>query len=213
MFEGRARPTALRPGSRFPRAVRELSQSRWRYAVAAVLFAGILLGIFARGKSIVWGEDAEYAALSDVEFGVGIRAEADDNLMVAIDLFHEAEYDKSIRVLERLLRSDPTYPFPEYLSYSLGVVKLKASREMGGGFFISIYDKVLVKEGLKHLRSAVLSSASPRLIEESYWLMAKGHFMLVERDSGLQCLHKVIQIRGKRGDEANRLRILVESKP
>ena len=54
-------------------------------------------------------------------------------------------------------------------------------------------------------------TASPRLAEEAYWLMAKGHLMGGEREEGLRALQKVIEMDGKRQADARRLKILIES--
>jgi len=210
VFEERTNVGGPRPLARVHRAARFVARRRWVFAAAAVLALGIALGVLVRGKSIVWGHSAEYAALREVEFGVGIRAEADDNLKVAIGLFHEAEYDRSIRVLERLLKAEPVHPFPDYVNYALGVVHLAAAGEGGSGS-IRLYDRSHVREGLESLRRAIILTASPRMAEEAHWMMAKGHFMLGEREDGIRTLEGAIAVRGKREVEARRLKILIES--
>ena len=192
------------------RAARVVSRRRWVFAAAAVLALSIFTGLLIRGKSILWGDDAKYAELSDVEFGVGIRAEADDDLLVAMNLFHEGEYDRSIRVLERLMKAEPAHTSPDFVNYSLGVVHLVAAEGTGSGP-IRVFDREHVRQGIESLRQAAMLTSSPRLAEEAYWLMAKGHLMVGERKDGIRLLQQVIESGGERVGEARRLKILIES--
>ena len=192
------------------RAARLVSRRRWIFAAAAVLAMSIFVGLLLRGKSILWGDDAKYAALSDVEFGIGIRAEADDTLLVAMNLFHEGEYDRSIRVLERLMKAEPVHPFRDFANYTLGVVHLVAAGGSGNGP-IRVFDREHVRQGLESLGRAAMLTSSPRLAEEAYWLMAKGHLMVGEREEGLRFLQQVIDSGGQRKGEARRLKVLIES--
>ena len=210
VFEERVNGRAPRSFAGVRRAVQVTSKRRWIFAAAAVLVLGVSVGLLIRGKSILWGDDAKYAVLGDVDFRVGIRAEADDNLMTAMSLFHEGEYDRSIRVLERLLKGEPAHPFPDYVNYSLGVVHLAAA-EGGGSGSIRVFDRPHVRQGLESLRRAAMLTASPRLVEEAYWLMAKGHLMVGEREEGMRFLQKVTELDGKRAGDARRLNILIES--
>ncbi len=192
------------------RAVRRVSHRRWVFAAAAILALSIFVGLLIRGKSILWGDDARYAALSEVEFGVGIRAETDDNLLVAMNLFHEGEYDRSIRILERSIKREPAHPHLDFVNYSLGLVHLVAAEGSGSGP-IRVFDREHVRQGLEGLRRAAMLTASSRLAEESYWLMAKGHLMVGETEEGIRFLQKVIELGGQRGGEATRLKVLIES--
>lgn len=192
------------------RAARLVSRRRWVFAAAAILALGVFMGLLMRGKSLLWGDDARYAVLSEVEFGVGIRTEADDNLSVAINLFHAGEYDRSIRVLERLNKGEQLHPFPDFVNYSLGVVHLVAAEGSVSGP-IKVFDREHVRQGLWSLNRAAIMTANPRLAEEAYWLMAKGHLMVGERAEGIRFLQKVVELGGQRGGEARRLKILIES--
>jgi tetratricopeptide (TPR) repeat protein len=210
VFERRvAHPASARvaPLKRIGDAVRS---RRWVLAAAAVVAIAVVTGMFVRGKSVLWGDEAAYAALTDVEFGVGIRAEADDNLMVAMTLFREGNYDRSIRVLERVLKAEPSHPFTDFVNYSLGVVHLAAAESRVGGS-ISLYDREHVNRALESLRRAAMLTPSSRLAEEAHWLTAKGQLMLGEREAGLSSLERVIEYEGKREGEARRLKILIES--
>ena len=210
VFEGRLNGSPAAKPRGTGRIAGIAAGSRWVFTAAAVFALAVFVGQLVRGKSILWGDEAEYAALSSVDFKVSIRAEADDDLMVAMSLFHEGDYERSIRVLDRLMRSVPAYPFPDFVNYSLGVVHL-AVAETRLGNSIRIYDRSHVTQALESLRRAAMLTASRRMAEEAHWLTAKGHLMMGDRSTGLLELEKVIDYGGKRGGEARRLKILIES--
>ncbi len=210
IFEGRAGGGADSPGSRIGRAIRVVSKRPWILAAAAVLVVAVAVGSLMGKKSILWGADAKYAALSNVDFHVGMRTEADDELMAAWELFRDSEYDRSVAILERMLRVSPTHPFPDQVNYSLGIVHLVAAAEGGVGS-VRVFDRAHVRRGLESLRRAARLTASTRLAQEAYWLMAKGHLMVGDRESALAALEEVRERGGKREVEARRLKILIES--
>ena len=210
VFEGRVIAAQPHPLAGVRRAMEVVSSRRWVFAAAAMLALAIAVAVLVRGKSILWGEDAAYAALADVEFGVGIRAEADDNMMIAMNLFRQAEYDQSITVLERLLKAEPAHPFPDRVNYALGLVHLVAAGQ-GGTESVRVFDRSHISRGLESLQRAIMLTASPRLAEEAHWLSAKGQLMLGRREDGIRALDAVIQVGGRREADARQLRILLES--
>lgn len=193
----------------FKRAVRLIAGRRWIVAAAAVVAIAMVTVLVLRGKSILWGDEMRYASLSELDFGVGIRAEADDNLTVALELYRERDYDRSVRVLERMLRSEPAHPFPDHVYYFLGAVHLAAAEQNVIGP-VRVYDRERVRMALESLHRAGLLTPRARLAEESYWLIAKGHLMLGERGKACEVLERVLEYRGKRGPEARRIKILIE---
>jgi hypothetical protein len=152
-------------------------------------------------------QSAERFALFKVEspeVEINVRGAGEDDIKSAHMLFRTGKYREAIALLERYTKAFPQSPTTAYAEYSLGAMFLaSADRRVLG--VLQWFDKSTVEAGLEHLAASLDSSSSPRIIEESHWLRAKGLLMLNDLVGARRELEVVAAQHGVRETDVRRL--------
>jgi outer membrane protein assembly factor BamD (BamD/ComL family) len=144
---------------------------------------------------------SELASLREFDFGATVRGVELEEFELAFSLYREGRYEESIGLFERYIRAFPRSALLEYAHYSAGASYLRWSEWRFMSFFIG-FDRKRVQNGMDHLRTVVQISGNSRLLEDTHWLIAKGHLMLSDPGPAMDELYLLMQMEGARRDEA-----------
>lgn len=175
-------------------------------AIPLALIGALLLVGIGVLRSLPLQSAERYALLKveSPEVDVNVRGVGEDDINTAHMLFRDGKHRQAILLLERFTKAYPQSPMTAYAEYSLGAMYLaSANRRVLG--VLQWFDRSTVEAGLEHLAASLDCSRSPRIIEESHWLRAKGLLMLNDEVRARQELAVVAAQHGVRESDVRRL--------
>lgn len=146
----------------------------------------------------------DFASVRDFDYGETVRGVDLPELERALGLCNRGEYEDAAKLFERQARAFPRSELADYAQYSAGAVYLRWSEWRVASFYVG-YDRRRVEEGLVHLREVVRSATNRRLLEDTHWLLAKGHLMAGRIGDALDEFRYVEEMEGSRSTDAARM--------
>ncbi len=178
-----------------------------KYAFASVLLVGLIyLSLFLISNFNTPSFYKNAAISNQTEISVN-RGRATENFQKSIKALENNNYDKAISFLKEDIKLHPNDETTFYSYYILGLSFLKTAEHDYLGLFLG-YDKERAAEGKKYLEQSVVKNNSGKFINiklNSYFYLAKASIMLDDKESAKKYLSMVINEKGSKMDEAEKL--------
>lgn len=178
-----------------------------RYAFASILILGLIyLSLYAVSSFTTPAFYKDAVVLNQSEISVS-RGRATENFQNSLKALENNNYDKAIDFLQRDIQQHPEDETIFYSYYIMGLSYLKTAERDFLGLFPG-YNKERAEKGKEYLEKSIVKNNSGRFINinlNSYYYLAKANLMLNDKNSAKKYLTMVINEKGSKMEEAEKL--------
>lgn len=178
-----------------------------KYAFASVLLAGLIylsLYLISTFNTPAFYKNAAISSQSEISVN---RGRATEDFQKSLKALENNNYDKAISFLQQDIKLHPYDETTFYSYYILGLSYLKTAEHDFLGLFPG-YDKERANKGRNYLEQSIIKNNSGKFINiklNSYFYLAKASIMLNDKESAKKYLTLVINEKGSKMEEAEKL--------